>query len=152
MKKKFLLLVTFTLLLSFVLCSCNNSFVKEVEKNPTEMIFKSIKNSVEDVVSENSVLDTVVSSLNKGSVSVGVSDGTDTIDATVYTDAEENKFALLFEPATLAGNELQIPGFNVYAHGTEVMVGSNDLFGETVYGINFKTLYEDLSKSSIWGD
>lgn len=150
MKKKFLLLVTSVLLLSFVLCSCNNSFVKEVEKNPTETIFKSIKDSAENIVSENSALDTVISSLHKGSVAFSVSDGTESIGATIYNDVEENKFALLFESMVLAGSESQIPDFNVYANGTEVMVSSKDLLGETVYGLDIKTLYDDLSNSTLW--
>lgn len=146
MKKKNLLAVTCVITSALLLCSCGNSFVNEAKKNPTKTVIDSFSVASESVVSESPVFDTVVPALTKGTVSVKVPYEEADVNVTLYNDEEANKAALVF----LAGEDSIIPGFGVYANKSELSVECEHLLGETAYGVDFKTLYDDLSKWGIW--
>ena len=163
--KKNLILIMLSIVLSVCfLCSCNNTketkdgtktedTVKskefnEIKKNPTEEIVNSVSSSIESICSENAVLNTVIPTLQKGTVSVNFPYEETNVDVTIYNDSEARKDAILF--ASDAGTP--IPNFGVYANKSELLIKCESLLGETAYGVDFETLYTDLSNWTVLGE
>lgn len=151
MQKKSLTLIACMILSAIMFCSCGTSYVKEVEKDPTQNVVSAFKASYADIDLKTLDYNSLTFSVNPDASEESASRQVLTNEGKIqfYNNTDVNHTAIVLAGIKTGTSEIDA---NIQYKNGEFCVGSDFVLGEEMYGVNLGTLYEDLENWELWDE